>query len=538
MNRINRFGWISLVYIISMIFSIGSLPLTNTSANSFNAAVSTFVEAGSVTGYRAYQQNNDDHGNHTFNPGETIELYIEPVGYSYSSYTDSTGNTLYTLNFSADIVISNAAGQSLFSYQDVPILADIDPAFVSEVFVTLNLTQQRSLLEGDYNITYTITDNITGQHFTIHKIVTIADTAGPRDDYPLVIDGVMTPGEWNGIINTTEFAFINGKGYNVTIALAPANENINMLAVIEAMDRSTIFTPENNSTVIAHLLSSQPDHVEDVAMIEIRPELELASTLENDTEFIYATSGITQIDGFWDINNPIEYQNDTERSEGTNDVIAASSFQMPGKQIIEMSHPLCSGDNYDLCIGDTLLSDTVPLYYSLNVGIGSETNFDPAGFYTPLYNATLRRGQLSLPPSISAAINNIIYESFESIEEFDKPVPFIIDILGKLDTIVRDSLLSNMSEAEREKMLTGPAESDISWFLKSLDADNLKIFFNTLDMNEIVSVLEPLYTTDRYAILDRLDKAAIDSLIGKLNYNDRISLFGEPDGTKLANMFR
>jgi hypothetical protein len=49
----------------------------------FNATFSTFVEPFSAAGYGVYEERNN-----TFAPGETIVLYVEPVGFGHEQVLD------------------------------------------------------------------------------------------------------------------------------------------------------------------------------------------------------------------------------------------------------------------------------------------------------------------------------------------------------------------------------------------------------------------------------------------------------------------
>lgn len=51
--------------------------------------------------YGMYQER----GSNVFQPGETLFLYIEPVGFKYNNATDDKGNSLYSINFDASFTI-------------------------------------------------------------------------------------------------------------------------------------------------------------------------------------------------------------------------------------------------------------------------------------------------------------------------------------------------------------------------------------------------------------------------------------------------
>jgi hypothetical protein len=82
----------------------------------FRSAFDTFVSS-EPGGYGMY----DARKSNVFKPGETFLLYVEPVGYTYGTITDSDGNRLYTMNFTLDFLISDKNGNVLGGQQDIPI---------------------------------------------------------------------------------------------------------------------------------------------------------------------------------------------------------------------------------------------------------------------------------------------------------------------------------------------------------------------------------------------------------------------------------
>jgi hypothetical protein len=55
----------------------------------FHSAFDTFIQPGSAKAYSIYQERE---ANLILPPGETIELYVEPVGFEYKSVLDQRGN--------------------------------------------------------------------------------------------------------------------------------------------------------------------------------------------------------------------------------------------------------------------------------------------------------------------------------------------------------------------------------------------------------------------------------------------------------------
>src|ERR671924_1917116 len=71
----------------------------------FNATFSTFIEPFSAAGYGVYEERSN-----VFAPGETIVLYVEPVGFDHKQILDDQGNTQqYLMNFTADFLIADNA---------------------------------------------------------------------------------------------------------------------------------------------------------------------------------------------------------------------------------------------------------------------------------------------------------------------------------------------------------------------------------------------------------------------------------------------
>src|ERR671921_151961 len=119
----------------------------------FNAAFSTFVEPFSAAGYGVYEERSN-----VFAPGETIVLYVEPVGFAHRQVIDKEGNsnnnTLYLMNITADYEIASANGTELQLIEDMPPVVNITSHRQNtEMFLTLTLTQDvQSLPIGDYVI--------------------------------------------------------------------------------------------------------------------------------------------------------------------------------------------------------------------------------------------------------------------------------------------------------------------------------------------------------------------------------------------------
>jgi hypothetical protein len=115
-------------------------------------------------------------------------LYVEPVGFGYLPITNtnvgSLGNTgapsrtLYLINMTADIYGTDSSGTQIFAVEDLPIASNlISHSQMTEIPMTLTLTQEEPFPVGDYIITYVVHDQVTGQSFQLDRQITIDDNA-------------------------------------------------------------------------------------------------------------------------------------------------------------------------------------------------------------------------------------------------------------------------------------------------------------------------------------------------------------------------
>jgi hypothetical protein len=145
----------------------------------FNATFSTFVEPFSAAGYGVYEERSN-----IFAPGETIVLYVEPVGFAHKQVIDqergSNNNTmLYLMNMTSDYKIAAANGtelelQLIEDKQGLRNITSHRPN--TEMYLTLTLTPEvQPLPIGSYVITYSVTDEISGESFELEKDITVAE---------------------------------------------------------------------------------------------------------------------------------------------------------------------------------------------------------------------------------------------------------------------------------------------------------------------------------------------------------------------------
>ncbi|MDQ5868175.1 MAG: hypothetical protein M3530_00445 [Thermoproteota archaeon] len=136
----------------------------------FEPRVATFVNGSEVIGNGQYQE----HSN-VFAPGEDIVLYVQPIGFGHKQIQGQNGEKLYSMNFTADIVLSTTNGTIIGGGQDIPISKLISNYRNTELFATLTLTvPQDASIKGDYISKYTLKDQTTGKSFDITKDVTIS----------------------------------------------------------------------------------------------------------------------------------------------------------------------------------------------------------------------------------------------------------------------------------------------------------------------------------------------------------------------------
>jgi hypothetical protein len=140
----------------------------------FNATFSTFVEPFSAAGYGVYEERSN-----VFAPGETIVLYVEPVGFAHRQIIDEEGgnnNTLYFMNMTADYEITAANGTELQLIEDVQAGSITSHRPNTEMPLTLTITPEvQPLPIGDYIITYSVTDEVSGESFELEKEITVAE---------------------------------------------------------------------------------------------------------------------------------------------------------------------------------------------------------------------------------------------------------------------------------------------------------------------------------------------------------------------------
>jgi hypothetical protein len=134
----------------------------------FHPIVATFVNESAKLGNGVYQE----HSN-VFNRGETMALYVQPVGFGHKEITVQNGEKLFLMNFTADIIFTFQNGTIIGGGQDVPAGQLMSHYKNTEVYLHLFLTNDNPLPKGDYKINYKITDEVSGKSFKLTKDVRI-----------------------------------------------------------------------------------------------------------------------------------------------------------------------------------------------------------------------------------------------------------------------------------------------------------------------------------------------------------------------------
>lgn len=135
----------------------------------FRSAFDIFIEPESSSAYGIYQERNSS----AFQPGETINLYAEPIGFKHSAIVDELGNTIYSVGMTADLNITDTEGNVLFEQDGFLDFEHNSYNRVTEVPLdfTVDVT---GLPEGDYFLNIRVYDLVSGQSFDLNKPITIS----------------------------------------------------------------------------------------------------------------------------------------------------------------------------------------------------------------------------------------------------------------------------------------------------------------------------------------------------------------------------
>ena len=188
--NIHLIVWITTLFVSAALISVISIPSSSaqietgntteqeiiTSNETFASSLDLFVVPESVGGYGVYEERESG----TFAPGEDIVLYSEPVGFSYKPIVSNqtSGETRYLMNFTADLVITDTEGSVLGGFQDLPVSEIISHHQNKELNLIITLSQSSPFPEGSYNLVYTVHDEPSGNTFEITKDITISPSSG------------------------------------------------------------------------------------------------------------------------------------------------------------------------------------------------------------------------------------------------------------------------------------------------------------------------------------------------------------------------
>ncbi len=133
----------------------------------FQSSFDTYITPGFAQGFGIYEA----HTSNFFRVGETLELYIQPVGVTHEPITDAKGNTFYFMNWTAAIIMSDSQGNQA----TIKNLPHYEVASY-ELFFVVTLAQVDPAPEGDYKVKYIITEEPSKESFEIVKDVKISNT--------------------------------------------------------------------------------------------------------------------------------------------------------------------------------------------------------------------------------------------------------------------------------------------------------------------------------------------------------------------------
>jgi hypothetical protein len=135
----------------------------------FHPLVATYVNESTELGNGLYQERSN-----IFSPGEDILLYVQPIGFGHQEIEGRGGEKLYLMNFTADIVASFANGTVLGGAQNIPISDLVSHYRNTEIFLSLLLSQESPLPQGDYVINYRVVDQTSGRDFRLSRDIVIS----------------------------------------------------------------------------------------------------------------------------------------------------------------------------------------------------------------------------------------------------------------------------------------------------------------------------------------------------------------------------
>lgn len=154
----------------------------------FHSAFDTYIQGG-WSGERPAGVYKEHKPKDIFSPGETLLLYVEPLGYGFNHKIDENGNTVFLINnFTVNILGVDARGKQVMP----PFTANpsqFSPFYsynkVTETSIVIPFLLDRSTPLGHYQIRYFVGDGASREVFEIDKNITVANimssdvTSGP-----------------------------------------------------------------------------------------------------------------------------------------------------------------------------------------------------------------------------------------------------------------------------------------------------------------------------------------------------------------------
>jgi hypothetical protein len=161
---------ITTILFLCSLYSEGQITGDNNKNNetTFHSQFNTYV-LSDPSGYGSYQPLKSL----LFKPNQTLILYIEPANFGYKEFINKN-YIQYLMNFSADILISDANYKLISKIENIHIDELRSFHKNKEVFLTIKLEFPSAFPEGKYYIQYFINDDISGKSFEIIKYVVIS----------------------------------------------------------------------------------------------------------------------------------------------------------------------------------------------------------------------------------------------------------------------------------------------------------------------------------------------------------------------------
>jgi hypothetical protein len=344
-----------------------------------------------------------------------------------------------------------------------------------------------------YTITYVIQES--SRHYTEYikigqKIIDSFEISFARTfNPPLTIDGKLENGEWNNIYSKVPGIFRIPESFSLTLInrteLLPTNYNITLLGIGDDKNMYLLIKIKGPSTSKAGTI--------------ITLWFDPGAHQINDMLRIYPTSKYTNGKNFFEdgfLNNTaIRFQDDI-KYEGTRDGFAGISFSNE-TEIVEVSHPLCSGDKNDICLSpDTAVGFSFMLNTTDDSAIwnpSAELSFSSAYglYYQDRFGAP--PGSL-IPP---------VFFILDTFKRFDTPTEHQI-YLKVLDQEEIDNFLKVPTKQPLMKILRGVSHDDLLKLLRAFSADELKDLSKVLTEHERVEILNRLTPSERTEISNNL----------------------------------